>query len=96
MAESLYRRKPIKDVVDILFLSLNYNFNWKVMIDHAKLKDTWVDEIEVSQRLMNFNMKKLDEVRFIEDFDRAKVRKEYFEILAKESLHGFDNSLVKQ
>lgn len=89
-------RDLAKDFVDIILLTQNNKFNWKEMIDHAKLKDTWVDEIEVSQRLMNFDMKKLEEVRFMEHVDSTKIKREIFEILAKESLHGFDNSLVKK
>ncbi len=89
-------RDLAKDVVDIVFLSQYYEFNWKEMIDHAKLKDTWVDEIEVSQLLMNFKMEKLEEVRFMEGVEGTVIKREYLEILAKESLHGFDNSLVKK
>ena len=64
-----------------------------MMIEHAKQKDAWVNEINISQQLMNFDLDKLTEVKFPEDFDRNSITKNYFEILARESLHGFDNSL---
>jgi len=86
-------RSASKDYSDVLFLSLTYKFNWRTIIDHAKQKDAWINEINISQQLMNFNLKKLEEVKFPEDFDPKKITKEYFEILARESLHGFDNSL---
>lgn len=89
---ALSRTAP-KDYVDVLFLSLKYKFNWKTIIDHAKQKDAWINEINISQQLMNFNIEKLAEVKFPETFDTSKITKEYFEVLAKESLHGFDNSL---
>ena len=89
---ALSRTAP-KDYADVLFLSLNYKFNWRAIIDHAKLKDAWINEINISQQLMNFQLEKLGEVKFPEDFDRNKIKKEYFEIMARESLHGFDNSL---
>ena len=82
-----------KDYSDVLFLSLKYEFNWKTIIEYAKQKDAWINEINISQQLMNFDLKKLEEVKFPEDFDKRKITKEYFEILARESLHGFDNSL---
>ncbi len=82
-----------KDYSDVLFLSLKYKFNWKTMIDHAKQKDAWINEINISQQLMNFNLEKLEEVKFPEYFDAKKITKDYFKILARESLHGFDNSL---
>lgn len=86
-------RSEGKDFADILFLSLKYSFNWEAMISHAKEKDAWTNEINISQQLMNFDLRKLEKVKFPEYFDTIKIKKEYFEILAKESLHGFDNSL---
>lgn len=89
-------RNAGKDFVDVLFLSLKYPFNWEAIIDHAKQKDAWINEINISQQLMNFNIEKLDEVKFPETFDTRKITKQYFEILARESLHGFDNSLFSR
>jgi Nucleotidyl transferase AbiEii toxin, Type IV TA system len=89
---ALSRTAP-KDYSDVLFLSLKYPFNWKTIIDHAKMKDAWVNEINISQQLMNFDLGKLIEVKFPEHFDMNSITKSYFETLARESLHGFDNSL---
>jgi hypothetical protein len=89
---ALSRLAP-KDYVDILFLSLKYPFNWKAIIDHAKQKDAWINEINISQQFMNFTLDKLNEVKFPEGFNERVITREYFETLAKESLHGFDNSL---
>ena len=86
-------RNAAKDYVDILFLSLNYSFNWEEILVHAKEKDSWVNEISVSQRFMNFDLGKLKEVVFPDSFNVQLIAHSYFEILAKESLHGFDNSL---
>lgn len=89
---ALSRTAP-KDYADVLFLCLKYKFNWKIIIDYAKRKDSWINEINISQQLMNFDLEKLKEVKFIEGFDLKKITKEYFQRLARESLHGFDNSL---
>lgn len=86
-------RNEGKDYTDVLFLSLRYPFNWETIIDNAKQKDAWINEINISRQLMNFDLEKLEAVKFPEDFDKRKITKEYFEILARESLHGFDNSL---
>ena len=72
---------------------MKYPFNWETIIDHAKQKDAWINELNISQQLMNFQLEKLEEVKFPDDFDRYKIKKEFFEIMARESLHGFDNSL---
>lgn len=89
---ALSRTAP-KDYSDVLFLSLKYEFNWKTIIDHAKQKDAWINEINISQQLMNFKLEKLTEVKFLENVDTKKITADYFKILARESLHGFDNSL---
>ena len=89
---ALSRNAP-KDYADVLFLSLKYPFRWETIINYAKRKDAWINEINISQQLMNFDLKKLEEVKFPENFDKNKIIKKYFEVMAKESLHGFDNSL---
>jgi len=89
---ALARTAP-KDYSDVLFLCLKYKFNWKTIIGHAKQKDAWINEINISQQLMNFELEKLTEVKFLEDVESKKITKDYFKILARESLHGFDNSL---
>ncbi len=83
-----------KDFVDVLFLSLKYPFSWEVMIDYAKEKDGWVNELNISQHFLNFDLEKLREVKFPEGFEKEKITKGHFAILAKESLHGYENSLA--
>ena len=83
-----------KDFVDVLFLSLKYPFNWEVMIDFAKEKDGWINELNISQHFLNFDLEKLGEVKFPKGFEKEKITKEHFAILAKESLHGYENSLA--
>jgi len=86
-------RLAAKDYVDILFLSFRYSFNWENIIDEAKRKDASVYEIEVSQYFFNFNLTKLNEVNFPDTFAPGLITSTYFQTLARESLHGFDNSL---
>jgi hypothetical protein len=86
-------RNAAKDFIDILFLSFKYSFNWEVIMDEAKQKDAWINEIEVSERLIGFDLSQLKDVSFPDNFDKSKITADYFKILARESLHGFDNSL---
>jgi hypothetical protein len=82
-----------KDYVDALFISLQFSFNWEEIINHAKQKDAWINEIYVSEFLFNFDPGKLNEVKFPSSFNTSVIQQEYFKTLARESLHGFDNSL---
>ncbi len=86
-------RIAAKDFVDILFLSHAYSFNWEEIIDQAKMKDASINEIDVSQYLYNFDLNRLNEVNFPETFNSRLINNDHFILLAKESLHGFDNSL---
>ncbi len=82
-----------KDFVDILFLSLKYNFNWETIINYSKQKDAWINEIAISEFLLGFDLVSLKDVKFPSNFDTSKINSGFFATMARESLHGFDNSL---
>jgi predicted nucleotidyltransferase component of viral defense system len=46
-------RDEPKDVFDIVYISLNYSFNWREVFNHAKEKSL-VNEIDVEQRMFSF------------------------------------------
>lgn len=83
-----------KDYVDVLFLAFRYAFNWEYVMDQAKKKDAWINEINVSQMLLAFNSSLLDSVKFPGSFQPERIQPRFFETLAREALHGLDNSLT--
>ena len=90
---SALQRAAGKDFVDILFLCLNYNFNWETITNYAKQKDAWITEIAISKFLFGFDLQSLKEVKFPSDFDVKRIHVGHFEIMARDSCQGFDNSL---
>lgn len=82
-----------KDYADVLFLSLTHKFNWEEMINHSKQKDAWIAEHEIANFLLNFDLAKIKEVIFPEEFNPDKITREHFTILARDAFNGFDNSL---
>jgi hypothetical protein len=82
-----------KDYVDSLFICSHFSFNWEEIINLTKQKDAWINEIYISEFFFNFNLEKLNEVKFPSSFRMDSIKQEYFKIIARESLHGFDNSL---
>lgn len=86
-------RIAAKDFADVFFLAVRYPFNWEVMINYARSKDAWIDEIAVSQFLFAFDVSALASVAFPKDFDLGAIDRDVFKTLAKDALHGFDNSL---
>lgn len=85
-------RSAAKDVVDIVHLCFSYSFNWEEVISHAKCKDASVNEIDVSRSFYEFDLTRLREVSFLGPvplWDKKTIL-----TLARESLHGLDNSLA--
>lgn len=85
-------RGAAKDIVDIYFLSLSYAFSWEEVIAHAKGKDAWVNEIDVSKSLHDFDLRRLQEVSFPNQQPPGIAQPDLVS-LARDALHGFDNSL---
>jgi hypothetical protein len=57
-------RYEAKDVADLIFLSMKYTFTWETMINCARQKDTWVNEIEVSQSVYKFDTRRLIKINW--------------------------------
>ena len=81
-----------KDVSDILFIAMNFSFNWKEIINEAKKKDMWVDEIAVSQYFNNFDLKTLDSIKWKIPPDN-KVLQNLSKEIARSILIGEDNRI---
>jgi predicted nucleotidyltransferase component of viral defense system len=90
---ALQRNEP-KDIADILFLCRKYSFNWQDMIEAAKMKDMWVNELEVSSHINSFSVDSLHSLLWIAKPDFKKLS-EMLKIISKEILLAADNSIVK-
>jgi len=89
---ALSRNEP-KDWIDILFLSYQYPFNWIEMIEHAKEKDDWVEEVKVASYLNDIEY--ITDVRFKKNQDMKTLLTD-FKVIAKDILEGTDNSLYSK
>ena len=87
---SALSRMAAKDVSDILFIAMNFSFNWKEIINEAKKKDMWVDEIAVSQYFNNFDVKTLDSIKWKTPPDSQGLQN-LSKKIAKSILIGEDN-----
>jgi predicted nucleotidyltransferase component of viral defense system len=67
-------RDEAKDVADLIFLSMKYNFTWETMINYARQKDTWVNEIEVSQSVYKFDTRRLIKINWIKEPDYENMQ----------------------
>lgn len=62
-------RNEAKDLADILFICKAYSFSWQDVVEQAKEKDIWVDEIELSRLLFETPIQQLEQVNWIKKPD---------------------------
>jgi predicted nucleotidyltransferase component of viral defense system len=90
---ALSRHSP-KDVADLIYISLNYQFNWLNIVNEASQKDVWINAVEASKILDSFPLEKLNEIIWTDvQIDSIEFEK-YLRILIADLLLGRDNSLV--
>jgi len=87
-------RDEAKDIADLIFLSMKYAFTWETMINYARKKDTWVNEIEVSQLVYNFDTQRLTMINWIKEPEYENMQ-DVCKIIAKDIIDGGENSLMK-
>lgn len=87
-------REEGKDAADIIFLCLHYPFNWQDIINDAKNKDSWIDEVNASKLLHYFQLEKVKKVKWINQPDEGEIE-DYLKTIAKDILMGKDNSLAQ-
>ena len=87
-------RDEAKDIADLIFLSMKYAFTWETMINYARQKDTWVNEIEVSQSVYNFDTRRLTNINWIKEPEYENMQ-DVCKIIAKDIIDGGENSLIK-
>ncbi|MFM9837038.1 MAG: nucleotidyl transferase AbiEii/AbiGii toxin family protein [Cyclobacteriaceae bacterium] len=87
-------REEGKDASDIVSMCLRYAFNWQDIINDAKNKDSWIDEVNASRLLHNFQLEKLKKVKWVKEPDYEEMENQ-LKTIAKDILMGGDNSLAK-
>lgn len=86
-------RLAVKDVADIVYLSLKFSFDWKDIIFEASEKDMWVNAIEIAKILDEFPLEKLNEIKWVDDPPDKLWFGSLLKKLIKDILQGNLNSL---
>jgi hypothetical protein len=86
-------RQSEKDVVDIVFIALNYEFNWVEIIKEASEKDMWINAVGASKILDSFPLNKLDEIIWIAPLKDLNSFEKQLQLLISDLLLGRQNSL---
>jgi len=89
---AIISRDEPKDIFDIVYIAVNYSFNWQVVFAEAKQKAV-INEIDVEERLWNFPLSLLENI----DWNIESVDLDYFNRvlrkIADDFLLGNDNSV---
>jgi len=86
---ALSRNEP-KDIADLLFICMSFPFNWMEVIVLAKRKDIWVNEIEISKIIHEFDIARLEKIKWVQAPDYKKLNG-LAATLSKHILEGKDN-----
>ncbi len=89
---ALVGRDEPKDVCDILFIALNYSFNWKTVFLDAKKKAV-INEIDIEERLSTFPVALLKSINWIKDFPKDSELENNLRSITDDFLFGKNNSL---
>jgi hypothetical protein len=87
-------REEGKDAADIIHLCIKYSFNWRDIIDDAKNKDSWIDEVNASRLLHFFQIDKLKKVKWVNQPDYVEMES-CLKTIARDILNGTNNSLAR-
>lgn len=92
---ALSRYTP-KDVADIVYISLNFQFNWIEVFSEASEKDLWVNPVEVAKILDEFPIQKMNEINWINKMpDPLNMFSPLIKQIIIDILEGKQNSLFK-
>ena len=91
---ALSRLEP-KDVVDILFICINSNFNWLDIFIDASEKDIWANPVNTSEILEKFPVEKTAELAWTGELPSETWFASQISVLIKDILEGEANSLCK-
>ncbi len=86
-------RDEAKDIADLIFLSMKHTFTWETMINYARQKDTWVNEIEVSQFVYKFDTRRLIKINWINEPEYEKIQ-DVCKMIAKDIIDGGKNTIA--
>ena len=85
-------RDEPKDIFDIIYLSLNYSFNWQEIFSHSKQKAI-INELDVEQRLVSFPVEWLENVNWLNTPLDLKTTRKVLNQIADDFFLGKSNSL---
>ena len=86
-------RLEAKDLADIVYVARSYVFDWEKIIYEARMKDLWVDPLEICRIINDFPIHMLKPVRWINSVDLRDLEEDLLRI-HDDIFYGRKNSLA--
>ena len=87
---SALSRNEAKDVADIIFICKNIAFNWREVMAEGQQKDDWVNPLEISRYLAEYDIHRLEKIQWLCQVDYTEFA-QYLGLTAREILFGTDH-----
>lgn len=88
-------RLEVKDIVDVVFIAMNYSFDWETIVSEAHEKDLWIDPIEICRIIDQFPIEQLVSIKWTMKPDIKKFE-ELLKLVHLDIFNGRENSLAAQ
>jgi hypothetical protein len=85
-------RLEAKDLVDIIYVSQKYSFEWEEIIHEAKEKDLWVDPLEICRLIDEFPLEMVSDIKWTKEIKTSDMKRK-IKILQDDVFRGNLNSL---
>ena len=86
-------RLEAKDIIDVVFIAMNYEFDWETVINEAKEKDLWVDPIEICRIIDQLPENLLTTIKWIGNVNINDLKKQIV-VIHNDIFTGSFNSLA--
>jgi hypothetical protein len=87
-------RLEIKDFADVVFISRTYQFNWRIIIEDALQKDTWVNPIDLARYFSELSTVQFEAIPWCVPVDLDQVIRDC-SIVSADMVRGTENTLFK-
>ena len=86
-------RNSAKDIVDLVFISCNFSFNWTTLFKEAARKDMWINPVNAANMLDTFQSGHIQTIKWIGRGPDQNLFLQQLSVMISDILSGGPNNL---